>query len=113
MKDNRLYLIHVRDCLNRIQSYTSRGRDSFYQNTMMQDAVMRNLEVMCESIKKLPDEWKASEPDIPWHRIVGFRNRLAHDYLDIDVDVVWDIIENYLPSLETAIENICAIFWQE
>ena len=107
MKDNRLYLIHVRDCLNRIQSYTFRGRDSFYQDTMMQDAVMRNLEVMCESIKKLPDEWKASEPDIPWHRIVGFRNRLAHDYLDIDVDVVWDIIENYLPTLDTATETIC------
>jgi uncharacterized protein with HEPN domain len=111
MKDSRLYLIHVRDCLARIKSYTANGKDSFDEQIVIQDAVMRNLEVMCESIKKLPDEWKSSEPDIPWQRIVGFRNKLAHDYLDIDLDVVWDIVENYLPDLETAIDKISARFW--
>lgn len=111
MKDSRLYLIHIRDCLARIKSYTANGKDSFYDQMVIQDAVMINLEVMCESIKKLPDEWKRSEPDIPWQRIVGFRNKLAHDYLDIDLDVVWDIVENYLPDLEIAIEKISARFW--
>lgn len=112
MKDSRLYLIHIRDCLARIKSYTANGKDSFYDQIVIQDAVMRNLEVMCESIKKLPDEWKSSEPDIPWHRIVGFRNKLAHDYFDIDLDVVWDIVENYLPDLEIAVEKISARFWE-
>jgi uncharacterized protein with HEPN domain len=66
---------------------------------------------MCESIKKLPDEWKASEPSIPWERIVGFRNRLAHEYLSLNLEVVWDVVENYLPDLESAIENIAERFW--
>ncbi|VXD15515.1 conserved hypothetical protein [Planktothrix serta PCC 8927] len=112
MKENRIYLIHIRDCLQRIKSYTATGKDGFYEQTMIQDAVMRNLEVMCESIRLLPDEWKASEPNTPWHRIVGFRNRLAHEYLGIDLEVIWDIVENYLPGLETAIEKIAERFWQ-
>ncbi|MEA5472233.1 DUF86 domain-containing protein [Spirulina sp. 06S082] len=111
MKENRIYLIHIRDCLQRIKSYTATGKDDFFQETIIQDSVIRNLEVMCESIKKLPDEWKASEPSIPWERIVGFRNRLAHEYLSLNLEVVWDVVENYLPDLESAIENIAERFW--
>ena len=112
MKDSRLYLIHIRDCLARIKSYTANGKDSFYDQIVIQDAVMRNLEVMCESIKKIPDEWKSLEPDIPWHIIVGFRNKLAHNYFDSDLDVAWDIVENYLPDLEISVEKISARFWE-
>ncbi|MGL4501317.1 MAG: HepT-like ribonuclease domain-containing protein [Planktothrix sp.] len=112
MKEYRLYLIHIRDCLTRVKDYTSTGKDSFYEQMLIQDAVLRNLEVMCESIKKLPDEWKASEPNTPWHKIVGFRNKLAHQYLDVDLDVVWDIVENYLPELEISIEKIAERFWR-
>lgn len=111
MKENRIYLIHIRDCLQRIKSYTATGKDDFFQETIIQDSVIRNLEVMCESIKKLPDEWKASESSIPWERIVGFRNRLAHEYLSLNLEVVWDVVENYLPDLESAIENIAERFW--
>jgi uncharacterized protein with HEPN domain len=66
---------------------------------------------MSQSIKKLPDEWKQSQPHILWGKIVGFRNRLAHDYLSIDLEIIWEIIENDLPLLETAIENIAEKFW--
>ncbi|MCT7978790.1 HepT-like ribonuclease domain-containing protein [Laspinema olomoucense] len=93
-----------------MKDYTSTGKDSFYEQMLIQDAVLRNLEVMCESIKKLPDEWKASEHNIPWHKIVGFRNKLAHQYLNVDLDVVWDIVENYLPELEISIEKIAKRF---
>ncbi|MBP0019261.1 MAG: DUF86 domain-containing protein [Cyanobacteria bacterium SBLK] len=111
MKENRIYLIHIRDCLQRIKSYTVTGKEDFFQETIIQDSVIRNLEVMCESIKKLPNEWKASEPSIPWERIVGFRNRLAHEYLSLNLEVVWDVVENYLPDLELAIEKIAERFW--
>lgn len=83
----------------------------FFNEIIIQDAVMRNLEVMCESIKLLPQEWKDSQTNIQWHQIVGFRNRLAHEYLTIDLDVVWEIVEDYLPDLEIAIENIAQQFW--
>ncbi|MDJ1174816.1 HepT-like ribonuclease domain-containing protein [Roseofilum capinflatum] len=111
MKDYRLYLIHIRDCLQRIQSYTEGGKKSFEEEIMIQDAVIRNLEVMCESIKKLPEDWKASQPNMPWHQVIGFRNKLAHDYLDLDLEVVWDVVENYLPELEIAVEKIAEQFW--
>jgi uncharacterized protein with HEPN domain len=111
MKEDRIYLIHIRDCLKKIQSYTIEGKVAFFEQTIIQDAVLRNLEVMCESIKKLPDEWKESQPEILWGKIVGFRNRLAHEYLGIDLDVVWDVVENYLPPLEKAIEAIAEKFW--
>ena len=61
---------------------------------------------MGESIKQLPEEWKASQPNIEWVKIGDFRNILDHDYLRVDLDVVWTIIENYLPGLEEAIDSI-------
>ena len=66
---------------------------------------------MGESIKQLPEEWKASQPNIEWVKIGDFRNILAHDYLRVDLDVVWIIIENYLPGLEEAIDSIFNEFW--
>ena len=111
MKDYRLYLIHIRDCLARIKSYNQQGKDAFFDETIIQDAVIRNLEIMCESIKLLPQTWKDCQPQMPWEQIVGFRNRLAHEYLTIDLEVIWEIIENYLPALETAIENIAQAHW--
>jgi len=113
MKDSRLYLIHIRDCLAKIADFTKDGKDEFFNNVMIQDAVLRNLEIMGQSIKKLPDEWKSSQPEIDWVQIGNFRNVLAHDYLDIALDVVWDIIENFLPDLQRAIANISNQFWHE
>lgn len=66
---------------------------------------------MGESIKKIPKVWKDSEPQIEWEKISGFRNRLAHEYLSIDLNLIWNIVTNYLPDLERAIENISLNFW--
>lgn len=110
MKDNRLYLIHVRECLGRINRYLSHGKVDFMEDEMVQDAVLRNLEIMGESIKLLPQEWKNSQPQIEWVKIGNFRNILAHDYLGIDLKMVWFIIENYLPDLQSSIEKMCDIF---
>jgi uncharacterized protein with HEPN domain len=106
MKDSRLYLIHVRDCIARIQDYTQGGKTEFMGNGMVQDAVLRNLEIMGESVKKLPDAWKQTQPQVEWVKVGDFRNVLAHDYLEVDLDVVWNIIENYLPSLEAAVRAL-------
>ena len=66
---------------------------------------------MCESVQKLPQEWKAVHPDLEWEKIAGFRNVLTQDYLDIDLDIVWNVIERYLPDLEKTIEAIAEEFW--
>jgi uncharacterized protein with HEPN domain len=61
---------------------------------MVQDAVLRNLEIMGESVKKLPEVWKQSQPQVEWVKVGDFRNVLAHDYLEVGLDIVWNI--NYL-----------------
>jgi uncharacterized protein with HEPN domain len=106
MKDSRLYLIHIQECLARIREYTQGGKDEFMSHGMIQDAVLRNLEIMGASVKKLPEDWKQLQPQIEWVKVGDFRNVLAHDYLDVDLDIVWNIIEHYLPGLETAVQEL-------
>ncbi len=79
----------------------------------MQDAVLRNLEVMGESIIQLPNEWKATEPQIEWVKIGDFRNVLAHKYLGVNLNIVWFIVEHYLSDPEKAIEHIAEEFWYD
>jgi len=112
MKDSRIYLIHIRDCISRIKQYTVEGKEVFFQDIKTQDAVLRNLQVMCESVHKLPSDWTNTYPEIEWSNIAGFRNKLTHDYLSIDLDIVWSVIENYLPDLETTIEAMAQEFWK-
>ena len=106
MKDHKIYLIHIRDCFKLIKEYTEEGKDSFFQDSKTQNAVIRILEVMIESIKQLPQEWLADYPDIPWSRVIDFRNQLAHEYLIVDLEVVWEVVTIFLPPLESAIESI-------
>ena len=63
MKDDRVYLIHIRDSIERISQYTVEGKETFFSDTKTQDAVLRNLQTMCESVQKLPSEWKSVYPD--------------------------------------------------
>ena len=73
MKDSRIYLIHIRDCIGRIKQYTRDGKEVFFQDIKTQDAVLRNLQVMCESVQKLPSDWKNAYPEIEWSNIAGFK----------------------------------------
>ena len=103
MKDDGLYLAHIRDCIGRIERYTSEGREPFLADRKTQDAVMRNLQVMAESTQRLSENLKAHHPDIDWRGLAGFRNLLAHDYLGISETRVWELVEQYLPQLKRAI----------
>jgi uncharacterized protein with HEPN domain len=104
MKDDRLYLIHIRECISRVEEYVGEGgRSSFLASTMVQDAVLRNLQLLAESTQRLSDELKAAHPEVQWYKIAGFRNVLVHDYLGVDVGRVWLIVEQDLPPLKRAI----------
>ncbi|MGA2092389.1 MAG: DUF86 domain-containing protein [Sedimentisphaerales bacterium] len=107
MKDDRLYLIHIKECIERIESYiVNTGKPEFMKSTFMQDAVIRNLQVLSESSQRLSDEAKESREDIDWFKIAGFRNVLVHDYLGLDLDTVWNIVINELPILIKAINEM-------
>jgi uncharacterized protein with HEPN domain len=104
MKDDRLYLIHILECIEHIESYVKDiNKETFMNSTIVQDAVLRNLQVMAESTQRLSDNTKQAQPDIDWYRIAGFRNVLVHDYLGIDIETVWNIIEKDIAALKGAV----------
>lgn len=106
MKDDRLYLVHIGECIARIEQYVAGGRESFMASTLIQDAVMRNLQILSQSTQQLSDTIKIAHPEVDWHSIAGFRNVLVHDYLGIRIDRVWEIIEEDLPDLKRQAEAI-------
>ncbi len=106
MKDDKLYLIHILESINKIDSYTS-GLDfaSFMKKTIVQDAVLRNLQVLAESTQRLSDEFKLRHPDIEWYKIAGLRNILVHDYLGIDLETLWVTVSRKLQELKTVVRT--------
>jgi uncharacterized protein with HEPN domain len=78
-------------------------KKAFMASTLVQDAVVRNLQVMAESTQRLSDRAKNTHPEIDWYRIAGFRNILVHDYLGIDMETVWNIVEKEIPALKATV----------
>lgn len=108
-ENDRIYLEHILECIKLIQDYTSTGKAEFMSSALAQDAVLRRLQTMAESSQRLSPVLKMTAPGIEWRALAGFRNVLVHDYLGgIDLDRVWDSVENYLPELETAVRKMMA-----
>jgi len=76
LKDDRLYLIHIKECIERVIMYTEEGKDFFFADTKTQDAVMRNLQILAESTQHLYDSLKERHPEVDWRNISGFRKKL-------------------------------------
>jgi uncharacterized protein with HEPN domain len=84
-----------------------RGSEAvFRSNRTVQDAVLRNLQILSESTQRLSPAVKSAHPGIPWSDIANFRNRIVHDYLKIDLDIVWEIIKKSLPPLKSSVQEI-------
>jgi uncharacterized protein with HEPN domain len=103
VKDQRVYLGHIRDAIDDITSYATVGRDAFMAERMRQDAVIRKLEIIGEAVKQLSDETKQRRPEIPWKQIAGMRDRLTHAYFGVDLGLVWAVVERDLGALATAV----------
>ena len=101
-KDNTVYIDHMLESIRRIEEYIT-SKKQFYKSAMVQDAVIRNLQVMAESSQRLSPQVKKKHPNIPWKNIAGFRNILVHDYLGVDIDVIWSVVELELPRLKKAL----------
>jgi uncharacterized protein with HEPN domain len=106
VKDDGLYLIHIGECIARIEYYVAGGRQSFMEATLIQDAVMRNLQTLAQSAQRLSGTIKDSHPEVNWRGMAGFRNVLVHDYLGVRPDRVWEVVEQDLPALKHQVEAI-------
>ena len=103
-KDDTVYLQHILECIRRIEEDIAEGRERFMSSHTLQDAVLRNLQVIAESTQRLSQAVKATQPDIEWQKIAAFRNIVVHDYLGIDLETVWDITQRDVPELKNSVE---------
>ena len=103
---DRVLLAHMRDCLSRIVEYTNAERSRFESSRLVQDAVIRNLQTLAESSQRLSSEIKATEPQIPWRELGGFRNLIVHGYLGVDLGAIWLVVEQDLPALTEAVNRM-------
>lgn len=106
MKNNSLYLNNIKEYIENIESYTNGREKAFFENTMIQDAVIRNLEIIGEATKRLSSDLRTQYNQVPWRQIAGLRDVLIHDYLRIDLEEVWAVVQEELPELKIQINHI-------
>ena len=106
-RDSKLLLEDILVATGRIKVYTSGlAFDQFIDDSKTVDAVIRNFEIIGEAANRLSDDFKITYSNVNWFRIRGFRNRIVHDYMGIDYQIVWNIIENDLDNLVLDIKDI-------
>jgi len=105
---DRVYLEHILECIRRIDEDVAAGREAFLASHTIQDAVLRNLQILSESAQRVSQKAKDMRREIPWRDIANFRNRVVHDYFHIDLDIVWGIIHHDLPQLKQAVQSLAA-----
>lgn len=105
-KDPRVYLAHILERASRIEAYVQDGHAAFMRDPKTQDAVIRNFEVIGEAAKRVPPEYRAEHPSIPWQLMAGFRDVLIHGYEGVDLGRVWITATRDLPTVRDAIAAI-------
>jgi uncharacterized protein with HEPN domain len=101
----RARLGYIRKSIARIEQYTQGGREAFFSEPIVQDAVLRRLETLADAISKLSNDLRTRHPTIPWRQVHGFRNIVAHAYEEIDLTRVWEIVEDYVPVLKSVVDR--------
>ncbi len=106
-RDSSVYLEDIVTAAERIASYVAGyTRESFGADTKTVDAVVRNLEIIGEAVKQVPAETRLRARDIEWVRIAGLRDILIHAYFGVDLDIVWDVVQNKVPDLARKVKSL-------
>ena len=108
MKDQAVNLRHILEAIRRIKRYTAPGREAFHADTLVQDGVVRNLEIIGEATKRLSAPTRALRPEVPWKQIAGMRDVLIHDYMGVDPTEVWNVVDRDLGPLEETVRSLLA-----
>jgi uncharacterized protein with HEPN domain len=106
-RDNAVLLDDIQMSLAKISRYVAgMDRTAFLADEKTVDAVVRNLEVIGEAVKQLPDDFKSAHTSVPWAQIAGLRNRIVHDYAGVDLEIIWQIVQESLGSFKIQIDAL-------
>jgi len=106
-KDNTIYIRHILDEITDIQKFIKNSNEEdFATNTMMQKAVIRSVEIIGEAANNITPSFQKRHPQIPWRKITGMRNKLIHDYFEIDLALVWQVATKDLKQLKIQLQNL-------
>lgn len=110
-REPRILLEDMLLSMEKITSYIgAMDKDSFLKDARTVDAVVRNLEIIGEAASRIPEDYKAFHPEIPWRRVVGLRNRVIHEYFGVDLEIVWTVATQDLPPLRAIVQQIVDTF---
>jgi len=110
MKKDKIYLHHIYDSIKNIENFLGNlKKEEFEKNTLVQSAVMRQLEIIGEASKKISPDLKKRSDQIPWKDIAGLRDKLIHDYFGVDIPLVWTICLHDIQKLKKDISGIMKI----
>lgn len=106
-RDETVYLRHILDSIERIESHLAGvSRPVFLEDTLRQDAVIRQLAVIGEAVKRLSQDLRDQDTTVPWRDIAGMRDRLIHDYMSVDAEEVWRTADVDIPELKASVLSI-------
>jgi len=106
-KDDSAYLRHILDAIEQIKNYLKGvSAEQFLQKRLLQDGVVRRLEIIGEASRNLSDGLRQRHPEVPWGQIISLRNRITHAYFDVDLHIVWEIVQNDLLPLKQQVGRI-------
>lgn len=107
MCNYKVYLEDILDCIEKIEKYTRDfSYDDFKNDDLIQDGVIRNLEIIGEAVKKLPMDIRKNNSEVEWRKIAGLRDILIHDYSGVDIEIIWDVVENKVRKLKFTVKKI-------
>jgi len=106
MKDDRERLRHILDAIEQTEKYSVQGEEAFRQSDLLQNWMVRHIQVIGEAARALSPQLRNRHPEIPWADIIGMRHVLVHDYFEIDLNLVWLVVSRDLSSLKREIEAI-------
>lgn len=104
MEKDNIYAQHILDAISTIEKFmTNKSYESFRQDRLLQDGIIRELEIIGEASKNFSEEFKSAIPDLPWKDIAGMRDKLIHDYFSVDLEAVWKAATKDIKELKTEI----------
>lgn len=92
MNRDNTYVQQILEAIDKIEKYTKDGKTAFYNEVMIQDAVIRNIEIIGEVTKRISVAFRGDYPAIPWRQMAGIRDVLIHDYDSVDVAILWNVV---------------------